>query len=652
VGVTRPISILAAVALVSAPACNKDDAPAAATPAASDAKTPDAKTPDAKTPDAKTPDAKSPDAKSPIAAVAGTPPATVVPTMPAIEPLLDLVPASADLFVVSRAPLDFVDGFGGVVLGGKTAWSRLLDALADPASPGADAGMRKVLDEFDMIRTTLTTTGLHLDKGLVVAGDSSGRSKGVLIVAADDVETVPKILATFDPKPEGDPMTCKSIGDFAGWVACATDAQALADYAPGKGGAALASTVGDTLGTSAMASINVAARFPNEGSTMTMGLHTHSGVLQMDVAGPKLAELAELDAPGPASALAVVAPGGSFMWMRLDVEAALAKSKKQVPAMAAGMVRALSGEILVSSVAGVPGFALLFGLVDPTPIAGLIPMAALAKDQVPKSLPDGTKLAMTLEDAADGSGGKVQLLRLALEPTGELAAIREQLGWKSEVLAFVTKQFAAISLGAPTEIVAEVAKASTSGASEALLAALPAGLGADLSAGRASIAVHWELDELHAPGVREQFAALAGKLPAGKVPAEVAVDAAYAAASPLSSISMWASSGASGPVVHMAFRGFGDTSSDEGKAAATARLDVATGKRDAATAYGELVTAYPGSSRITAYRARAGEGGKDAATGVAAVAGALAAIAIQSFSKYTTTVSTKVVPPPGGATGP
>lgn len=566
--------------------------------------------------------------------------------MPAIEPLLDLVPASADFFMVSRAPLDFVDGFGGIVLGGKTAWSRALDAVADSARPGADAGMRKVLDEFDVIRTTLTTTGLHLEKGVVITGTSAGTDNSVLVVAADDVETVPKILLTFDPTPEGDPMRCKALPDHAGWVACAANSTALADYQAGSKGTVLASDLSAALGSGAMASLNVAAKIPDkDNGPFTMAMHTHDGVLQMDLAAPAFAAYGEVDAPGPAPALAMVAPGGSFLWARYDIDAALRKSKTEVPAMAAGMVRALSGEILVSSVGSLPGLALLVGLTDPTPIAGLIPMAGLAKDKVPKALPDGSKLSFAIEEADDGAGGKIQVLRLTVDPVGELAAVRDQLGWKSEVVAFVTKQFFAIGVGSSVALIPEVVKASTTGASEATLAALPARLAADLGAGQASFVIHVELDGLHGPGVREAFAAALAKLPAGAVPADVALDAAYAGMSPLSSVSIWTSGGASGVVVHTALRAFGDTSSDEGKAAASARVDVTTAKRDAATAYGELVTAYPSSPRLAAYRARAGQGETSGAAGMAAVVGVLSAVAIPAFTRYVEKSETKAVPP-------
>lgn len=642
--VIRSLSSLVALAMVFAPACNKDDAPAG-TPAAS---TSPSSTP---TPPPET--KASPDTKAPIATpttpVVARPPAAI-PTMPAIEPLLDLVASSSDVFVVTRAPLDFVDGLGGIVLGGKTAWTRVLDAVADPARPGGDAGIRKLLNEFDALRTTLVSTGLHLDKGIVVSGRSGG-GQAVLVLAADDVETLPKILLTFDPTPDGDPMRCKALPDHAGWVACGTHSGALEEYQPGKGGAALAASLTADLGANAMTSLNLVARAPVEGTPGTMAMHTTGGVLQADFVGAPLAAFAEIDAPGPATALSLIAPGGSFLWVRYDVEAALRKAK-EVPAMAAGMVRALSGEVLISGVAGVPGIAMLVGLNDPTPIAGLIPMASLAKDKLPKTLPDGSAMAFTVEEADDGSGGKIQVARLTIDPVGEMAAIRDQLGWKTEVVAFVTKQFFAIGLGTSTALIPEVAKASATGASEALLAGLPAGLASDLTEGKASFVMHWELDGLHAPGVREQFSAALATLPVGSVPAGVVLDAAYAAAAPLSSISTWSSSGASGVVVHVAFRGFGDTSSDEGKAAATARVDVASAKRDAATAYGALVTAYPSSPRLAAYRARAGQGTTGAATEAAAVAGVLSAIAIPAIVKYRAASAKPPIATPAPAPAP
>lgn len=625
--VTRPsISLLLAAALAMHPACKTEEAPAP-TPSAPTSGTPAAPTA-----------APTPSGTAPTPATPATPAApsvaTATPASPAapLDPLLDLVSTGADTYVVIRAPGDFIDGFAGIVLGGKDVWSRILDAMRDPSKPDADAGMRKLLVEFDVVQTALTTSGLHLERGMTIS--SKGDTKGVTVLAADDPESLPRLIRTLSAKPDEVDMKCKPVPDIAGFVACSEDAAALAAYAPGKAAATLRGELTAKLGAAGAEASNVLAAFGSDTGPVAMSIRTSDGVLQVDVRASGIEPFVELDAPGPAAALSLVEPGGSFGWTRLDPKALVGKAGG-APAMVGTMIGALSGEVLLASIGATPGLVTLVGLSDPTPIAGLIPMAALAKDSVPKELPDGSKLAIVIESADDGSGGTLQVLRAKIEPSSELATIQKQLGLEPEVTAFVTKQWAAIGLGTGTAVIPDVARASASEPSAALLASLPAGLAADLRDGRASLVMHLELDGLHAPGVREQLAtAVAGAAgPDAKVsPADV-VGATFAAFAPLSSVSVWSSTAAEGTVFHVALRGFGDAITPEGKAAQQARFDVQTGRADAAAAYGGLVTAYPASPRLAAYRVRAGQF-TGAAPGAVAVVGVLAAIAIPAFKKY------------------
>lgn len=629
---TRPSTSLAlAFALALGPAC-KNDAPAAPTPGAP--ATPSTPGTPA-TPD--TPSKAATPGTPATPATPGTPPmAAAAPSTPAaaLDPLLDLVGADADTFVVVRAPNDFIDGFAGIALGGKDMWSRILDAMRDPAKPDADAGMRKLLVEFDTVQTALAASGLHLERGVTISGKAEG--KAIVALAADDPESLPKLARSLSAKPDEVKLTCKAIAEVPGFVACSDDATLLAAWAPAKQAAKHRGTLVAGLGEATPDASNVLASFVDDKGPVLLAVRTNDGVLQIDVRPPGVEEFLEVDGPGPAAALAVVQPGGSFGWMRLDVPAITAKAGAGAPGMVKTMLGALSGEILMSGIGATPGVVTLVGLTDATPIQGLIPMAALAKDQIPKQLPDGSKLEVVIEDADDGSGGKLQVLRAKLEPSAELAKLRDQLGLQPEVTVFVTKQWAAIGMGTGTAVIPDVAKASGGEPSAALLAALPAALAGDLRDGRASMAMHLELDGLHAPGVREQLQTAIGSAVGAdaKVAPADAIGAAFAAIAPLSSMSLWTTSAADGAVFHFALRGFGDAVTDEGRAAQQARFDVMTGKRDAATAYGALVSAYPSSPRIEAYRVRAGTVSGTGAPGAVAVAGAMAAVAIPAFTKY------------------
>jgi len=627
--VTRtPISAALVLSLALAPACNED---APATPAAAGPAAP-------ATPSPKT------DPAAPTEA-AGTPATPTAPTTPplaaakpqvppaALDPLLDLIGAGADTYIVVRAPHEFIDGFGGIVLGGKDIWTRILDGARDPSEPDDMADLRKLLTEFDTIQTTLAAGGLHLERGFVVSGKRNGKS--VTVLAADDPEALPKLARTMSSKPDEVTTTCKALPEVAGFVACSEDAAVLAAYQPGKTATTWRAAIASKLGDGALEGANVLSTFAEGAGDVVVGIHTTGGVLQIDVNAPGALPFVEVDAPGPATALALVSPGSSFAWGRLD-SAALVGKAKAAPAMVTNIVRALSGEILVASIGTAPGIVTLIGLDDPTPVAGLIPMAALAKGSLPKQLPDGSKVEVVIESVDDGSGGTLQVLRAKVEPAGDLATLREQLGMQSEVTAFVTKQWAAVAMGTGTAVIPDVVKATGGAPSDALYAALPGGLADDLRAGRASMVIHAELDGLHAPGVKDTLATSIAGVPAtaGKIAPKDALDAAFLTAAPLSSLSLWATSTADGAVFHFVARGFGDAITEEGRAAQQARFDVQTGARDAATAYGALVTAYPSSPRVEAYRVRAGQRTGSAAPGAAAIAGALAAIALPAFAKY------------------
>ncbi|MBK6923533.1 MAG: hypothetical protein IPH07_39460 [Deltaproteobacteria bacterium] len=631
----RVTALSTILALCLGPAC-KQDTPAAGGEAKTDAKT-DAKG-DAKA-DTKLAagDAKA-DAKPTPTGVDATPVAAVPRTQTPepsytaeLDALLELVPAGAKYFAVVRDPGEFIDGFGWLIAEQKDMWTRVLDATKDPAKPDGDAGMRRVLTEYELVQTAFGTAGVHLDRGLVIiGGDGEDDKPTIAVLAADDAEAVPKMLRALSTKPDEEDTKCKTL-DVAGMVACSSNAEALAAYAPGKDAKGARASIEAHLDTADVAHGNVVALVPSKDGPLAFSVLTAPGVVQFDLRLPQGKEFAAVDAPGPANTLALLSPGSSFMWTRLDA-AALAKQAASAPAMVANMVKALSGEFLVASPGKLGGVSLLVGITDKTPIAGLIPMAGLAADKIPP-LPDGSTVALKIEDIDDGGGSKQQVLRAIVTPGTELAKIKDA-GLVPEVVSFVTSQYAAVSFGTGVGIVPDIARAELSGPSEALLAELPSELSKALKDSTASMVMHVELDGLHGPKLREQLAAsLAGVPAAGPMPSSEAAGIALRSASPLSSFSMWNTAADDGMVMHFAMRSFGDPASDEGRAAQAARLDVDAGRKDHATAYGALVTAYPDSSRIASYRARAGmtEGGT---TTGAAMVGMLTAIAVPAFQQY------------------
>lgn len=613
--------MFAALALALAPACKKEEPPS---PAA-----------ERSGPDVGGgggPSEAAPEAKEDPDGASATPASPAAEPSVAIDPLLDLVSAGAEAYVIVRAPHELLDGYARVVEGQGPVWTKLLDARKDPAKPGADAGLRKLLIELPSLRAEIGKSRVHLERGLVITGDQA-----VTVLAADDAEAVPALMRAISARPEDVKATCKALTEPAGFVACADDPGALEAYEPGRRGAALHAALEGLLDPATLEGANVLAQVGEGAEAMAIAGSATAGVLQVDVRPPASmrTEAFELMAPGSAAALGLVAPGSSFVWMRMNATRLTALAPGAPPAVG-NMLQGLSGEVLLAGIGSVPGAVALFGLSDPTAIAGLVPLAALARDDVPKTLPDGSGLEVVIEDVEDGKGGKVQVLRAKISPVGELAAIREQLALQPEVVAFVTDAWAAIGLGTGPGLVPEVARASASAPTPELLAALPPSLARVLSDERATSVTHLELDGLHGPGVREGLVeALTKAAVPGAAPVSADnIEVVFALLSPLSSISAWTSGDAANARVHVAMRGFGDATSAEGKAAHAARLEVDAGRKEAATAYGELVAAHGSSSRIAAYRARAGQGPVGAAQGAAAMVGLLAAIAVPAFDKY------------------
>jgi len=629
--VTRlPVTLVVITSLALGPGCKKDEPAAPApTPAAPAKSAPsDAKTPP---PTAQAPAKGEP--STPSTPVAVTQVAVPEPSYTAeLDPLLELVPTDAKSFVVVRDPGEIVDGFGWLIAEQKSLWTRVLDATRDPAKPDADAGIRRVLTEYELVQSALAAGGVHLDRGMIVIEDAQDRD--VTVVAADDAEAVPKLLRTLSLHPDEVKTTCKTL-EVAGMVACSDDAAAVTAFAPGKDAKGMRSKLEAELDADDVAHGNVVAHVPAKDGTMAFAVMTAPGVVQVDFKPPGMAEFAAIDAAGPAQMLSLVPAGSSFSWFRFDGGAVVSRASG-APGMAMNMLKALSGEVLMASPGSKAGFATIVGITDKTPIAGLIPMAGLAADQIPP-LPDGTKVKLVVEDVDDGAGGKVQALRATAEGSASLSKLREQVGFEPELTAFVTSQFAAIAVGTGPSIIGELAKSELAGPSPALLAELPPGLAKALTDQTTSMVVHAEFDGMFGPTVREQLAAAMATVPMppdSKIAPADALDIALLAGSPLSSLSVWNTSSGSDVVFHVAVRAFGDPASEEGRAAQAARLDVVAGRKDAATAYGSLVSTYPSSSRIEAYRARAGQAGAGGAMTGGALAGVMAAIAIPAFATY------------------
>lgn len=506
----------------------------------------------------------------------------------ALDPLLELLPATRERFVVARDPQTILDGLARIGEGQQASWATFV---------GDDLPQLRELPDVVAWRRACERAAIRLGDGMVAL-----RVGGIwlAIVGADDPAKVKKQLLPLLAQPRA--LHCARVPEMSGRVACSSDAATLAAYRPARAGKDVRATLERALGAASVANANVLAMPDREG--VALALTTPPGMLQLDVTFGPVADSDPFGRPGRATALAHVQPGQSFAWLRVDAAAAL--GRLPLPAELASVASGLTGEALVSSPGSEPGLAVLLGVRDPA--VGPVLSRAFADAMRSAGPPVGTVESDTIDD--------IDTVRVGLADT-ETAAAFEALELVQEARGVVTGPWAAFLVGIPASFIRELSHMRPAPPTSELLDALPGGLGDALHEGTATFALHVELDGLQTPGLREQVAVLAGpQSPWFSDPAQLS--AGLALLSSLSSASLWLTHHEGTAIGHVAVRSFGDDHSEDGRAAHAARIAVEAGKRRASEAYGELTVRNRSSPQLLAFIARAGQNGTSGTSSAAA----------------------------------
>lgn len=612
----RVCSLLVALQLSASGACMKDD-PAPSPTATAPSSSAEPTTPSTPTTPATPVAAPAPDAAPRYAAK--------------LEDVLALVPKGATAFAIVRDPAALMRGAAWVL----DAERKSLDAFVaatDSAGKPPPPELRTFLAKYGPLVTQLAGD-LQLERGATIA---SVNGVPVFVFAATASDALTKAVTAVGLEMPADLLTCKSMPEPAGIVACAEDAKAfdglvLGD-APGERLAQLkAKLPGLDLERANVIAV-VDAATPNEGVAWVV--ETTPGRLQFDVqiAGVP-AGVRGMFTEGTPTALEAVAPGTTFVWGRVD-PAGLAPYTASVPAPFDAVVKSVTGEFLYTSVVDPFAMVVLAGVTNPAPFRGAMAMTMIGVGEGTQSLPDGTKVDVKLENIAV-DGGTVQAVHASLGDRPELAQFA-QYGIKGDGFVFAVERWIAVAVGTESAVVPKIAKVTGAGPSTDLLGSLPEGLARALGDGKAMLAWHLSFDALQSPTLRKTTADAIASLPKDGDPVTATAMAELLdLLGPLSSASGWLTWNDVGPQVHLAVQGFSDPVSEEGKAAQVALGEVAGGN-DPGERYGALADRFADSPRALSYRLRAGRvAGADAASlGAVALVGVFAAIAIPAVVKY------------------
>ena len=538
-----------------------------------------------------------------------------------LDPLLDLVPADADEFIVIRDVGALVETAKGYYDATKASFDTLATEL-EKEDPGDAKDMREGLAKIAEAEKALAASGIDLSAGLVVAKNSAKEDSNVIIYGAAKADALPTMLTTLgetDPKIKD----CAAVATVAGYSVCAKTA--AASYAPGSKAADLRKKLEGELPGIDLDRANILAHFvDDDGKNIPIVVETGQGMAHLSFAIPQARDdIGKFLSTGKAQGLGLIGPGQPFIWARASASA-LTDAGRDVPPAGQGVFKTLTGEMAMGGLAGSNGFALLVGLNDPAPASGLIALASMGLSEIPRDLPNGIKLDPKVETVHG-----TQALRLNFD-LGSKGKFLTDVGYTSEVMGFAAGKYGAITFGTSEDVVDAVAKYSGSGPSKEMLDALPAPLAEAIEEEEPVLAMHVPFDAMQSDSTAAMFDTIAAAVPPGemgKLDPKTAFKAFSDSMAPLSGASVWVSHVVEGPVFHVVVQGFAEPGTEEGKAALEAIAAVAGGADRKAT-YAPLAAKYSSSPRASSYKARAGELGDPIASAMVAsgVFGAIGAL--------------------------
>lgn len=570
------------------------------------------------------------------------PPATAVPvvapTGPAtLDDLLALVHEGAPNYIVFKSP----DTLVGIAESAATSFELPLTALVNAVAPARSGELTQGFSIFKTglgeARAALATAGTDLARGVVLSESPTNRDKPLLAFSAASPDAAKNLLVALK-MPNAAAYTCAAAPARPGYVACGEDAAVIAAYKPGDAkalrGKAEAALPAVTLDDLALVG------FFADGNAHA-GLSTAAGGAVLHVSAPPDAqEMSDTLKPGPADLLKFVPPGTGFVWMKLDMDELKKKNPgmQDVPPMLAAPVAAFTGEVLFGGSSDPAALQARFGFTDTATLAALAELASgFLCPMVPKKIPDvpGSKLACDAR-ALTFEAEKTKALHFSASGVPQAKTLADQLGLSLDAWMFAAEGTLAAVVGADDKGVTRV---RAPGTVDATLAALPPALGGALKAGEVGFVMHVPVDSLQSPALGKLLDDSLKTLP-GYNPALART--ALGIVGPLSSVTMWVSEHGGASVIHFGVQTIGHSGDEEGQAALAAAASA-----DPAKAFAELAAKYPSSPRLTAYQARAGQGGAGAIVGSSAPALLLAAGAFSAFMTRGVTVDGQVAGPVG-----
>jgi hypothetical protein len=509
----------------------------------------------------------------------------------ALDDLLNLVPAGETTFVAVRDPNAVVALFGTFVADQVKG----LAPLAKTAEPELGAKLEESAGIYAKLGVELAKGVINLDKGFVFI-----KSSEAVIYGANDPNALPNLLRTLGA--EDVPKHCAAIAAAPGYAACGDDEAKVKALVPGKKAAEHRAAIVAALPGFDVERGNFVGQITDD-KTIRFALATPPGSMHLAVGlGDVVAEQAEMLAVGKPTALGLADPSAAFLWAKLDTKALEPTFQGMGPPVTT-VGATFAGEVYVGGVQGGVPLAILLGVTDPYPAAGMISLASAMLDQVPKQLPDGTKVEVKI-DKMQAGGKEVSVLHGKLSGSQQVEKLAE-VGVKAEAFAFAAGKFAGAVIGSDDTAVKTIAEFDGAGPGKPLLERLPPALATTLEEGTATWAFHLPLDGLQAPQMQAQLTEGVAMIPESErsgLPADAFANALLSVVAPLSSVSAWMTHPENARVLHVAVVGFADDTTPKGKAAREAVAKVTAGGDRKAT-YAALAAEHPDAR----FDARAGD---------------------------------------------
>jgi hypothetical protein len=564
----------------SVPACNGGDK--ADSPPTSETKAVDTKS---KADGAKTPPSTG------LEATIEPPPQADLPTFPgAFDPLLNLVPKGDRTFVAIRDPKRAIAALRLLTAVQGDGLVTLLQGF------GLDETQAKLAaDTLIGITGVLDGTPIQLDEGIVVLPE---QGSGALVYASTEPDALPKAVgAALKTETKCGPLE-------AGFVVCG-EGDTAPSFAPAKAAEKRKKEVASGLVGLSLDRALIAGRVKlPTGEVVSMSVEPYAGQAVFNFTLPPQVAGARQLGPRDPALLGLFDVGSAFAWGNVG-EQGLARMTKRVPPLAAGAMASLSGEFVFGTAGATPGFLAALGVKDPGPLRSTLALLQGQVNDLPETLPDGTKVMVESRELKLESGPLATIYG-SVEQNEALQPLRNA-GMRPDAYLFVADRFAGAHLGGTEDAIKALATDTDVGPPKELLDSLPEAAVADLAATKVSFLAHLPLDGISTDAFREQIDAVVTSVGKGSaVDAKVLLDGLVRALAPLSSITIWVRHEGPSMTLRIAVQPFGSMATEEGKEASAAVSEFLAGK-SAQDVFGALASAHGESKRFSSYEIRAGK---------------------------------------------